>query len=544
MRTGQSPIPTMLLTLAGTALAQAPSLQAQYFSVYGSPSYDPVTSTGFNHATVCVAPGICVNDSGTAVGWADKQVSGIAKGTRPLRWNSTTTTELGILNPSPEGAAYAYAYAVNSAGMVVGKSDKYSGDSSQGSRAVRWGGGGTTATELGHLGLNEFGVTEASACAVNDVGTAVGWAYKFVNEQWKWSRAVLWDPRTTTATELGNLGTDAADRTDACAFAVNSSGTAVGWATFFGGTYPHGPRPVRWAAGGTNATGLATLGTDPSGHTEGRAYAINDSGTAVGYAYKYVGGTNLYPRAMRWGPTSPAATELGNLGTDPTGITSAYAYAVNASGTAVGRAEVHGDGRSTRGSGVRWDANGTNATELGNLGTDPFGSTDGCAWAIDDAGVAVGYALGFAGGVSLGSRAVMWGPDGIAVDLNTLVDPASGWTLLEAIAISRHGQWIAGLGTYDPDGPGPLAAYDRDWVMQVRPRLSIMAEPRNPAAPRPTRVVICWPGWAANYVLEAVSALPPPGYWQSVTNCPVVVSNTCYCTNDAAGLATFYRLRQ
>jgi hypothetical protein len=54
----------------------------------------------------------------------------------------------------------------------------------------------------------------------------------------------------------------------------------------------------------------------------------------------------------------------------------------------------------------------------------------------------------------------------VAVDLNTLIDPASGWILTEADDISDT-NWIAGIGTYDPDRPGGQAAYQRLFLIQV-----------------------------------------------------------------------------
>jgi hypothetical protein len=54
----------------------------------------------------------------------------------------------------------------------------------------------------------------------------------------------------------------------------------------------------------------------------------------------------------------------------------------------------------------------------------------------------------------------------VAVDLNTLIDPASGWTLNIASAISDT-NWITGQGTFDPDGPGAQPAYKRLFLLQV-----------------------------------------------------------------------------
>ena len=83
-----------------------------------------------------------------------------------------------------------------------------------------------------------------------------------------------------------------------------------------------GHRAVRWDASGTAATELGNLGTDANGVTQSVAVAINDAGTAVGYADKYDdSGVCLGDRAVRWDASGTAATELGNLGTDIGGIT-------------------------------------------------------------------------------------------------------------------------------------------------------------------------------------------------------------------------------
>lgn len=116
---------------------------------------------------------------------------------------------------------------------------------------------------------------------------------------------------------------------------------------------------------------------------------------------------------------------------------------------------------------VRWDASGTAATELGHLGADAGGETSSAAFAINSAGEAVGTASNFNdAGNWLSDHAVYWGLDGVAIDLNTLIDPASGWTSHEARAISDTG-WISGWGTFDPDGLGGQSGYHRLFLVQV-----------------------------------------------------------------------------
>ena len=104
---------------------------------------------------------------------------------------------------------------------------------------------------------------------------------------------------------------------------------------------------------------------------------------------------------------------------------------------------------------------------MGNLGTDPSGVTQSEAFAVNVIGAAVGYANTFnAQGASIGQRAVLWRADGIAINLNSLIDPASGWVLNKATAVNDLG-WIAGIGTYDPDGAGGQNAYNRMFLIQA-----------------------------------------------------------------------------
>ena len=72
------------------------------------------------------------------------------------------------------------------------------------------------------------------------------------------------------------------------------------------------------------------------------------------------------------------------------------------------------------------------------------------------------------------------GLDAVAIDLNTLIDPASGWTLTEANGISDT-NWVTGIGSFDPDGGGPLAAYDRAFLLDVSPRFP--SRPPLPCSP-------------------------------------------------------------
>jgi hypothetical protein len=179
-------------------------------------------------------------------------------------------------------------------------------------------------------------------------------------------------------------------------------------------------------------------------------------------------GTNV---GSRWDAGGTAATELGNLGTSSSGAATDGAWAINDAGTIAGRAEKYNPAGTLLGSrAVRWNSGQTAAIELGNLGTTLSGTTTtdiGSARPMNAAGMIIGTAKKYdLAGNLLGNRAVYWGANTTAVDINSLIDSAGGWVLTSASAISDTG-WIAGNGLFDPDGPGGQAAYDRMFLLQL-----------------------------------------------------------------------------
>jgi uncharacterized membrane protein len=419
--------------------------------VYGSPGF----TTGVG-GYIAFSPGgydginrnIAVNNAGIAIASANRfNAAGGSTDSRALRWSATTSEVLGDLGTSG-GTAFTRAFAINEAGVAVGGASIGFGEE----RTVRWSNPSTTAAALttpagfaGALGydINESGTTlgigflplgmgiqavrwnatgtptllpklpgffSTEVRDLNDAGIALGRAFRGSDDE----RAVRWDAAGTIV-ELGHLGLNAAGTTFVAARALNTTGTAVGFAATFdpSGSYL-GTAPVRWQAGTTAATELARLSIAPNSF--GLAGAINDAGTAVGSVSK----SPAFPtdefgtRAARWDAGGTAVTVLGTLGVSANGEAHAEALAINATGLIVGTTSAH-----------------NSATEL----PDP--------------------------------RAVLWNPtETTAIDLNTLVDPSVGWTLTHAFAISDTG-WVAGLGDFDPDGSGGQEAYARLFLLHV-----------------------------------------------------------------------------
>jgi hypothetical protein len=448
----------------GTIVATS-SASGQFLTVYGGPAED-TTQNHFLHGG-SLATADARAGSGIAVSTGQKVSGGNNLGLRAIRWDATgAATELGNLGSSSTGETVSRAYAVNAAGVAVGYAGKYAAATSTGTRPVRWNATGTAATELGHLGVSVSGFTEGSALAINAAGTAVGFANKFVNGDWRGERPVRWSASSSVAAELGVISMSG-NFTHSHATAINAAGTAVGWGNKYSGATPLGQRAVRWSASSPAATELGTLEVGAGGGVYySAAYAINDAGSAVGQADKWAGSTNLGRRAVRWDASGTVATELGGLGTGLNVAVTSSALAINNAGDAVGAAMKYDtSGFPVRDRAVRWNAGGTTATELGLLGADAGERTVSLARAINDAGYAVGYERKLAGTSGLDGytdTAVVWRPDGSAIDLNSLIAPNSGWALMEARSISNR-NWVAGVGLYS-DGAG---AFSRAFLLDI-----------------------------------------------------------------------------
>ena len=445
--------------------APGPCASAQSTPIYGGPTFEELTGNGYRNATFSNATGIAVSSTGLAVGIADRYAAGIDKGGRAVLLNAAgSAVELGGLTNDPSATFESAAYSINADGQSAGFANRQAGGMNLGDRAVRWDAAGNPF-ELAHLGTNPAGFTNTYAYTINRSGQTAGSATKYAGGGVdSGERAVRWDS-AGNALELDNLGTSNAGSSSSEAYGINNAGQTAGYADKYAAGAFRGQRAVRWDVAG-HALELGSLGTNSQGVTTAFAYAINASGQSVGQSAKYVGGAAKGDRGVRWDAITGAAMELGNLGLDNTGTTFAYAFAINDAGQTAGRAFKYVNGASKGERAVRWDAGG-NPLELGHLGLSASDSTSASALAINALGQTAGRSRKFVGGVDQGDRAVYWDVTGAAVDLNTLIDPAGNWMLTRARAISDNG-WVTGFGLFDPDGAGgALAAYQRQFLLNV-----------------------------------------------------------------------------
>jgi hypothetical protein len=445
-------------------LALSRSASAQPVPIYGGPTYNQTTGDGFNNASFSNSTGMAVNSSGVAVGLADRNSAGVNMLQRAVFLNSAGAAgQLTGLTTDPAVVAESAAYSINAAGQMVGFANKHVGAADVGDRAVRWDAAGNPF-ELGNLGTDASGVTDAYAYSINAAGQSVGSATKFTSGSNKGARAVRWDA-TGHAFELGDIVVGNTGTTSGSAYSINAANQSAGFMSKYNGNQYKGDRAVSWDAAGV-ARELNSLGLSNQSVTNAYAFAINASAQVVGYSAKYVSGSLKGDRAVRWNADTGTALELATLGTDGSGTTYSYGFAINDARQTAGRAFKYVGGTSKGERAVRWDAAGK-AFELGDLGLSTTGSTSASALSINSLGEVVGRSKKYVGGVDQGDRAVYWTSDGAAVDLNTLIDPSSNWTLTRARAITDNG-WVTGFGLFDPDGAGgPLAAYQRQFLLKV-----------------------------------------------------------------------------
>jgi hypothetical protein len=348
------------------------------------------------------------------------------------------------------GSAGVSARAMAADGTVVG-------GNGMGGQATVWtkGAGGAYAAQLLPLSA---GLDDGFANAVNVGGAIAGYQVDAAGNP----TASVWQRGGASGYAVSALPTPAG-AVGASAYAINAGGEVAGFAQMASGdTFGVVWRPA--TGGGYSAVSLAT----PAGvGGEVAATGINDHGLIVGYGH--VPGATYVP--VVWGNAAAA-------GQGVVVVQGAVATAVNNNGV---------------GAGV--DISGSNPQPLvvvpyeGDYygGTLPVAGFDGRGASnhVNDADVIVGYAVDGSDSI-LGHAAALWNPTDTYWDYLNLNEwlrgqtlPGGGeWTLRDANFITAE-NLVVGDGFYDPDGAGPLAGYDRAFVLDVS---SAVPEPVGAAA--------------------------------------------------------------
>ena len=295
-----------------------------------------------------------------------------------------TVTDLGTL---PGGLA-SFGGGINDSGQVVGGCITSSGSSV----AFLYSDG--AMTDLGTLpGGSGSSAAGSYATGINASGQVVGCSSTSTSA----SHAFLYSNGTMTdlSTVLGGVTSQA--------MGINASGQVVGSST-------EPSNGDLWATVWTNGavTGLGIINSS--------ATAINASGQVVGEYSSNIGCNHAFLCGIG------TLTDLGTFGGPYS-----EAFGINAGGQVVGYAEIPIDEIAC----AFLYKNGV----MSNLGT--LGGEESYAYGINDSGQVVGDA-----DTSTSGRHAFVYNNGTMVDLNSLIDPTSGWTLASARAINDSGQIV------------------------------------------------------------------------------------------------------
>jgi probable HAF family extracellular repeat protein len=324
----------------------------------------------------------------------------------------STVIDLGTL-----GGSESYASAINNAGQVVGTSLLSDGTF----QAFIWENNMMT-------GLSTLG-PESGAEDINDAGQVVGYTY-----DGEYQYAFLWENGVMNPI----IGPGS------FAYGINNTGDVVG---SFPYEYPYYSSIHAFLKNYYSPYPPLDLGT-LEGDDWSYALGLNDLGEVVGAS----GFSKGPPRAFLY---NHAMIELESLGGDE--FSSTYAVAINNAGEVVGVSQTEIPipylDRA-----VLWD--GGSPTELGTLGGDNSYASD-----INNEGWVVGYSYLPDNSTQ---HAFFWKSGMEMIDLNTLIDPDSGWVLNYATSISDSGM-IVGFGIHNGVEHAFLL-YDLPFITITRPR--------------------------------------------------------------------------
>jgi probable HAF family extracellular repeat protein len=328
-------------------------------------------------------------------------------------------TDLGTL-----GGNYSSGAGINASGQVTGSS--VTGDTEM--HAFVWtpttpNGASGTMHDVGTLG--GYGV----GWVINASGQVAGYSYTTGGAA---QHAFLWTPTTPnggsgTMHDLGTFGGP-----DTYAFGINDSGHVTGRSDLPVDTHAFLYDGTMHDLGALGRFGSFGQGINASGQVTGSSFVTG----------------HIAQHAMLWTPTTPngASGVMHDLGT--LGGAHSAGFGINASGQVTGQSYLTG-GSTTHA--FLWTPTTPNGASgaMQDLGT--LGGFLSRGKGINASGQVVGssYLTGDAA-----EHAFLYTSGNGMVDLNSLIDPLSGWKLLEARGINDAGQ-ISGHGLFS----GRLGAF-------------------------------------------------------------------------------------
>jgi probable HAF family extracellular repeat protein len=336
---------------------------------------------------------------------------------------SYTVTDLGTL-----GGPESFGSGLNASGQVAGSSY---GAGAATQQAYLWkptasGGASGVMTNLGTLGG-----TQSFGNGLNVSGQVTGESFTTGDAA---TRAFLWKPTTPGGTSgtMYNLGT--LGGTSSYGYGINATGQVTGASDKTGDSKTH---TFLWKPATPNGTSGTMYNLGSLGGTESNGGAINASGQISGSSLTTA---DAAYHAFLWKPTTPNGTTGAMYDLLTLGGTESFGGSINASGQMAGFSYPTGDAAYHAYLWTPTTLNGTSGT-MQDLAT--LGGLNSYSYNVGAGGQVVGASEVVM--TSDHTHAFLYTSGSGMLDLNTLIDPLSGWQLLDAAEINDAGQ-ITGQG--------------------------------------------------------------------------------------------------
>ena len=335
-----------------------------------------------------------------------------------------TITDLGTL-----GGTESFGSGLNASGQVAGASYTIGGAAYH---TFLWkpttpNGASGTKTDLLTLGG-----TQSFGNGLNASGQVAGESFTTGDAA---THAFLWKPTTPGGTSGTMYNLLTLGGTDSHGYGINAAGQITGDSDRTGDLTTHA---FLWKPSVPNGTSGTMHDLGSLGGTESNGGAINAGGQVAGSSLTT--GDATY-HAFLWKPTLPNGTSGTMYDLLTLGGTESFGSTINTGGQVAGFSYTTGDAAYHAYLWTPTTPNGTSGT-MQDLAT--LGGLNSYSYNVGAGGQVVG-ASEVAANISSNEHAFLYKTGSGMVDLNTLIDPLSGWELLDASAINDAGQ-ITGQG--------------------------------------------------------------------------------------------------